>query len=57
MGRIPHESMGYFLKHKNDIRACTCSTPDILAFESSKVRFRAHNSFDELMKGANNAQS
>ena len=27
-------------------------------FKSSKVRFRAHNSFDELLKGANkNAQS
>ena len=41
-------------KHKNDMYACTCSTPssyiDCLAFELSKFKIRGHNVFDGFFK-------
>ena len=58
MGAIPHESMScyiVYLKHKNDMYACPCSTPEasyrLLVFE---LKFRTHNLFDRLFKRAIN---
>ena len=46
VGTIPHESMDcYFIKHSKNEMSCW-----LLAFEISKLKFRAHNLFDGLYR-------
>ena len=54
MGVIPHESMGCYIlyvKHKNEMYACPCSTPEAIAIDLVfEIKFRTHNLFDRLFK-------